>query len=105
MKQYSQTLILLILTFLFSPFLWLEGFLKKTDYKKILVIQTAKIGDLVCSTPVFREIKNNYPKSYLSVLIIPRVEGILINNPHIDEIIVFDQEKYSGIRGILKLIV
>ena len=106
-KQYLENILFVFFSFLLSPFFYGMAFLHKTRKRKqlrILVIQTAKIGDLVCSTPVFREIKNNYPKSYLSVLIIPRVEGILINNPHIDEIIVFDQEKYSGIRGILKLI-
>jgi len=104
MKQYSQTLILLILTFLFAPFFLLITSFKKNDrYKKILVIQTAKIGDLICTTPVFREIKKYYPNSFLSVLIIPRTKDILANNPYIDEIILLDSEKYKGLRGVLRL--
>lgn len=105
-KNYFENIFLIFCTYLLSPFFYGLIFVKrkKNKPKKILVIQTAKIGDLVCSTPVFREIKNRYPDSYLSVLVIPRVEGILINNPRIDEIILLDRKKYPGIMGILKLI-
>lgn len=36
--------------------------------KKILIIQTAKIGDLVCTTPMFKAVKDRYPQSQLFVL-------------------------------------
>jgi len=109
-KNYQENIFFLIFTFLLAPFFYgliLINRSKKNELKrplKFLVIQFAKIGDLVCSTPVFREIKKHYPSSFLSVLVIPRVEGILINNPHLDEIILLDREKYQGIRGIFKLI-
>ena len=42
----------------FSPLIYLLITLrKKKTISRILIIQTAKIGDLICSTPVFREIK------------------------------------------------
>tara|TARA_Y100000031_G_scaffold157149_1_gene216786 strand:+ start:17964 stop:19010 length:1047 start_codon:yes stop_codon:yes gene_type:complete len=76
----------------------------KKNPSKILVIQTAKIGDLVCSTPVFREIKKHYPQSFLSVLVLPLTQDILVNNPYIDQVILLDRKKYPGIKGALKLI-
>lgn len=69
---------------------------------KILIIQTGKIGDLVCTTPVFREIKEKFPSVHLTVLIIPQAQGVLENNPRIDEIISFGD--YPGISGKMKLI-
>jgi len=78
--------------------------MEKRKPLKILVIQTAKIGDLVCSTPVFREIKKHYPQSFLSVLVTPLTQDILVNNPHINQVILLDRKKYPGIKGVLKLI-
>lgn len=97
--------LLLLLSFCLAPFLCLRK--KKTRDSRqlrILVIQTARIGDLVCSTPVFREIKKRYPKSFLSVLVIPLVKDVLANNLHLDEIILLDREKQPGIKGVFKLI-
>jgi len=77
MMKYFQPLFFIVLTFLFLPFLLITILLKKKDYNKILVIQTAKIGDLICTTPVFREIKKHYPQSFLSVLVIQRAKDVL----------------------------
>lgn len=69
---------------------------------KILVIQTAKIGDLVCTTPVFREIKNKFPNCYLAALVIAETKDILRNNPRLDEIISLND--FPEIIGKIKLI-
>lgn len=99
---YLENIFWILFAYLSFPFIYLFILLKKKskEPQRILVIQTAKIGDLVCTTPVFREIKKHYPQSYLSVLVIPLTKDILINNPHIDEVILFDRKN----RGILKLI-
>jgi len=105
LNQYLENIFFLLATFLLAPFFYGLSYTRGSKKpSKILVIQTAKIGDLICSTPVFREIKKHYPDSFLSVLIIPRAKGVIVNNPYIDEIILLDREKYSGVRGILKLI-
>lgn len=106
-NQYLENIFFIGVSFLLAPFFYGSAFIYGRGTKKslrFLVIQTAKIGDLICSTPVFREIKKKYPDSFLSVLIIPRAKGVIVNNPYIDEIILLDREKYSGIGGILKLI-
>lgn len=69
---------------------------------KILVIQRGKIGDLVCSTGIFKLIKEKYPDSYLVVLVTPYTADIIANNPYIDEIIKFD-EKQSGIGYFMEM--
>ena len=111
-QAYLNNFFWLILTYLLSPYFYFRIFLertlrcvsgqKKNTPLKILVIQTAKIGDLVCATPVFREIKNKFPLCHLTVLINSKTVDILRNNPRIDEIILFDQ--YPGISGKIKLL-
>ena len=51
-----------ILSFVLHPFIWLASRLvSKPKRLSVLVFQTAKIGDMVCTTPVFREIKREFP--------------------------------------------
>lgn len=114
MKYYLENLFFLSAAFVLSPFFYFLFFLNKKKNNavlenkgkglKILVIQTTKIGDVVCTTPVFREIKKKYPESYLSVLIIFRAKEILELNPYIDEFIILDDERHKNFRGRLKLI-
>jgi len=91
---------------LLSPVLYLLIFLRKLSSGKkplrILVIQGAKIGDLICTTPIFREIKRKFPDSYLSVMVISKTKDILRNNPRLDEILIIDD--YQGISGKMKLL-
>ena len=57
------------------------------DRPRILVVpQLTRIGDLVCATPVFRAIKEKYPRAYLGVAISKKSAGIIKNNPRTDEI-------------------
>lgn len=51
--------------------------------KKILIVQTAKLGDMVCTTPVFREIKLKYSDSSIYVLGDSINKQVLEGNPHI----------------------
>ncbi|MBF0328439.1 MAG: glycosyltransferase family 9 protein [Nitrospirae bacterium] len=76
---------------------------KRHGLNKILVIQTAKIGDMICSTPVFREIKRKYPTAHLTVFAAPSTIEIISDNPNVDEIVSIKTEEYSGLGGKLKL--
>jgi len=94
-KKYKENLFWLLFSFLGAPFFYglsLIHRFRRGKRLKILVIQTAKIGDLVCSTPVFREIKKVYPESFLSVLVTPQTKDILKYNPHIDEIFLLNHQ-------------
>ncbi len=98
-------MIYVLITYLFYPLLCLITLLnRKHDLKKILVIQTAKIGDMICSTPVFREIKKKYPGASLSVIAAPATAELLRYNPHIDNVIILDTKNTRGFSGKLKLI-
>ena len=61
-----------------------------------LVIHTAKMGDMICATPVFRSIKNNLPNMKLIVAGNALNKELLEGNNDIDEYVVWpdgDSEK------------
>ncbi len=60
--------------------------------KRILIIQTAFLGDVVLTIPLIMAAKKAFPDAYLGVMVIPAVREILANNPDIDEIIVYDKK-------------
>ncbi|MBI1974283.1 MAG: glycosyltransferase family 9 protein [Candidatus Zambryskibacteria bacterium] len=65
--------------------------LRKSEKNNILVIpQFKRIGDIVCSTPVFRAIKEKYPESRITVIVSSMAAGVLKNNPRVDEIIIVE---------------
>ena len=80
-----------ILSFVLHPFIWLASRLvSKPKRLSVLVFQTAKIGDMVCTTPVFREIKGVSRLSF-GVVATETTAPLIQNNPHVDEIIVLKE--------------
>ena len=76
----------------------------KTNYNqlRILIVRPDRIGDVVLSTPIPREIKKFYPDSYIGVLLREYTKDIYVNNPNVDQIII-DLEK-KDINSIIQLI-
>lgn len=71
---------------------------------RILIIHTAFIGDIVLSTPLIKKIKDTYPDSDITYVTTPSGEAILKNNPHINNIIVYDKRgEHKGINGVWQL--
>lgn len=106
-QAYFNVLFWLFLTYALAPCLYFLIFLLvrrggSQKSLKILVIQTAKIGDMVCTTPVFREIKKKFPSCHLAVLCLRKAGGILKNNPRVDETLLV--EDYPGTWGKIRLL-
>lgn len=71
--------------------------------KRILIIQTAFLGDVILSTPLIRALRERFPDSFISFLLIPETKKVLENNPHLNEIIVYDKRKKGGMGGFLDI--
>jgi len=54
--------------------------------RKILVIRFSALGDLVLTSPIFRELKRIYPDLGITLLTSSRQGTVLDNNPHIDQV-------------------
>jgi heptosyltransferase-2 len=62
---------------------------------RFLIARIDRIGDVVLSTPLPREIKNKYPNSFVAVLVKNYTKDIYLNNPNVDEIITYDNPDKS----------
>jgi heptosyltransferase-2 len=70
---------------------------------KILVWQTAFLGDLILTTPLVHSIKNIYPNSELHLIAKPFGRDIFKNNPFLNKLIIFDKNKQSTLNLIKEL--
>ena len=71
---------------------------------KVLVRTQNWIGDVVLATASLRCIRQSFPQATISVVAKPWVIPVLAHNPHIDEIIAYDEAgTHKGWAGILRL--
>ena len=71
-----------------------------SDYfylKKILVIQTASIGDVILATPVIEKLHFHFPDAQIDFLVKSEFESVVSNNPYISNIITFNSR--DGLSG------
>ncbi|MCK4818341.1 glycosyltransferase family 9 protein, partial [bacterium] len=81
----------------------LQDFRLEHGVNKILFIRIDRIGDLVLSTPALRALKQAFPDSKLVVLASPSNYLLLLHNPHVDKVLVYDKKKRLGDKiGIIK---
>jgi lipopolysaccharide heptosyltransferase II len=73
--------------------------------KRILIIRTDKIGDLVLSTPVIKAVRDAYPDAHIAMMVRPYAHEIIKGNPYLDEVITYDKAKKGlGILNDLKFV-
>ena len=73
------------------------------NINKILVIRVDGIGDLLNSTPAIALLRENYPSAEITVLARPLNAAVLIGNPDVDRILIFDRDgEHSGILARLQ---
>jgi heptosyltransferase II len=63
------------------------------NIKRVLIVQPAKLGDMVCTTPLFREIKNKYSEMKITVACSSVNKEILKGNPNVDDYLDLQQLK------------
>lgn len=63
-----------------------------TDKLRILIARIDRIGDVVLSTAIPREIKKNNSEAFVAVLVREYTKDIFTGNPYVDEIIVYSPE-------------
>ncbi|OGP32648.1 MAG: hypothetical protein A2X87_00670 [Deltaproteobacteria bacterium GWC2_42_51] len=95
----------IILTYLLSPLIYALIYFRRVNIRRILVIQTAKIGDIISSTHIFREIKKGLGDVHLSVMVSPVSREVLEYNPYINELISLNRDSYKGLSGKINLAV
>ncbi len=64
-----------------------------------MISRTDRIGDVLLSTPVIKALRTNFPQSYIAMMVRPYARDIVLGNPYLDEIIIYD--KYGAQRRFL----
>lgn len=93
-------MIYLLLTWLAAPLLWVRAISRKVSApRRILVIQTAKIGDFVATTPVFRALRQNLPDHEIVALLHPVNVPLASGLDSIDRIVELPKQGFKGWAG------
>lgn len=75
---------------------------KTENPKKIIVMQMAKLGDMVCTTPMFRAIKEKYPQAKVFVIGNNVNKELLAGNPDIDGYFIYKNNFWGMIKAVKK---
>lgn len=70
--------------------------------KRILIIQTAFIGDVILATPLIEKLKRFYPDAAIDFLLRKGNEGLLREHPKINKVLIWDKKK-SKYNSLAKL--
>lgn len=68
--------------------------------KRILVIRTDRLGDVLLNVPAVRALRQRFPESHISIMVQPKLKELVSGNPDIDEVIPYD--KNGSQKGWLK---
>lgn len=72
--------------------------------KKILVIQTASIGDVILATPILESLHKEYPEASINMLVKKGTEGLFATHQFLGKLYVWDKshDKLKNLYTILK---
>ncbi|MBL7091798.1 MAG: lipopolysaccharide heptosyltransferase II [Candidatus Omnitrophica bacterium] len=76
--------------------------MRENSFKKILITRTDRIGDVLLSTPVIKALRKVSPQSHIAVMVRPYARDIVLGNPYLDEVIIYD--KYGAQRSFWRSI-
>jgi lipopolysaccharide heptosyltransferase II len=73
------------------------------EFQKILIIQTAFIGDVVLATPLIEKLHRFYPNAQIDFVLRKDNENLLQGNPHISQLHIWDKKegKIKNLMGII----
>ncbi len=67
--------------------------MQPSHLKRILIIQTASIGDVILATPVPEGLHHAYPSAEIDLLVKKGMEGLFKEHPFLNRIIVWDKSR------------
>lgn len=68
--------------------------------RRILIVRTDRVGDVVMITPMIRELRRTFPDSFIAALTNPNSADVLIGNPHLNLVITDDKSKGSFVKTV-----
>lgn len=71
--------------------------LDKKNIKRILIIRLGKIGDVLLTTPLVRNLRKKFPRASITYIVGRNAAPILENNLHINDLVVADKNVFFEI--------
>lgn len=71
---------------------------------KILIIQTAFLGDVILALPMVQTLKAHLPDTKIDFLCIPNTAGVLANHPDINHVIPYDKKGADKIDKFIEIL-
>ena len=72
-------------------------------FKRILIVRTDRIGDVLLSTPVIKALRDAYPHAFIAMIVGPYAKEIVEGNPYLDQVIIYDKDgKHKGWQRSMK---
>ncbi len=73
------------------------------NLERILVIQTAFLGDVILASPVWENLHTAYPHAQIDVVVKKGNKSLLAAHPFLHQVFVFDkQQKFKNLLGLAK---
>jgi heptosyltransferase-2 len=73
------------------------------QYKRILAVKLADLGDLLTTTPALQALRAAHPSARIDLLVPPRSADLLKDAGYIDRIVTFDKFAFDSLRGLLDI--
>jgi len=70
----------------------------ENKYRSFLIINTFGIGDVLFSTPLLRNLKENFPNAKIFYLCNRRVYPVLKNHPLIEKIFIYERDEFEKVK-------
>lgn len=73
--------------------------------ERILLVQTAFLGDVILTTPLLAALRQHAPSAELTMLVTPAAAPLVAHHPALDHVLVDDKRgRDRGVAGLLRLI-
>ena len=74
-----------------------------SDVRRVLVVQTAFLGDVILTVPLIQHVKRGLPSADVDVILTPQAAPMLAGHPDVHEVLVFDKRgAESGLSGLFR---
>ncbi|MFC1708801.1 glycosyltransferase family 9 protein [Candidatus Omnitrophota bacterium] len=71
---------------------------KKLLFRRVLISRTDRLGDVLLSTPVIKNLRDNLPNAYIAMMVSESLLDLVKGNPYLDEAIGLDKRgRHKGI--------
>src|SRR5919108_4656389 len=75
------------------------------QFSRILLVRLRQIGDVVFTTPAIHGLRRRFPRAHLAYVVEPAAAPVVLNNPHLDEVIVAPRAgRWRGVAGDVALV-